>query len=60
MAHPLGPEQVGDPCLFHPGLMAVPQAVRRQPGQDGQPGRRRGVLRGWLAAPFAVAARNLV
>ncbi len=34
MAHPLGPEQVADACLFHAGLVAVPQAVRRKPGQD--------------------------
>jgi hypothetical protein len=34
MAYPLGPEQVGDACLLHPGPVAGPQAVRRKPGQD--------------------------
>ena len=60
MAHPFGPEQVGDACLFHPGLVAVPEAVRRQSGQDWQLGRGRGVLGGWLAAPLALAARSVV
>jgi hypothetical protein len=34
MLHPFGPEQIGDACGFHPGLMAEPQTVRHQPGQD--------------------------
>jgi hypothetical protein len=36
MAHRLGPEQVGDACFFHPGLLAGPQAARRKPVQDWQ------------------------
>jgi hypothetical protein len=29
--HPLRAQHVGDAVLFHPGLVAVAQAVRRQP-----------------------------
>ena len=40
--------------------MAVPEAVRRQPGQERQPGRERCILGGRLAAPPALAAAGVV
>jgi hypothetical protein len=60
MTHPLRPEQVTNARFLHPGLMAVPEAVRRQPGQDRQPGRERRILGGRLAAPPALTTVGVV
>jgi len=61
VAYALGPQQVGDPCLLQPGLMAVAQPVRRQRGQHRQPRGQRRILRGHLPrSAAATAARGVV
>ena len=34
VAHPFGPQEVGDAIFLTPGLVAVAQTMRGQPGED--------------------------
>jgi len=60
VAHPFGPQEVGDAIFLHPGLVAVAQAMRGQPGEDWQPGGERGVIGWWLAGAVAPSAGGVM
>jgi hypothetical protein len=58
--HPFRLENVCDAVLVHPGLVAVPQAVRGQAGKHRQPRRQGKVRGGRLSRSFAAASARPV